>query len=99
MIERITKNEERLDKILTSIKNLEMAINQYNDNKKDIYLLSRYYGSDSWFKDKDAYENNKIPKIKAGVLGEDTVWNLLTNIDSLMLDMKKIVDNYYKNKN
>ena len=99
MIERITKNEERLDKILMSIKNLEMAINQYNDNKKDIYLLSRYYGSDSWFKDKDAYENNKIPKIKAGVLGEDTVWNLLTNIDSLMLDMKKIVDNYYKNKN
>ena len=99
MIERITKNEERLDKILTSIKNLEMAINQYNDNKKDIYVLSRYYGSDSWFKDKDAYENNKIPKIKAGVLGEDTVWNLLTNIDSLMLDMKKIVDNYYKNKN
>lgn len=91
MIERITKNEERLDKILLNIKNLEEALEVFKLNKKDLYLLNKYYGSKNWFKDKDAYENGKVSKIKAGVLSEDAVWNMNEEINDVINDMKTII--------
>ena len=35
-------------------------------------------------------EKNEIPKLKAGVLSEDAVWNLLENIDELKKEMNAI---------
>ncbi len=95
MKERIIKNEERLDSVLSSIKNLEKALEEFKKNKRNIYLLNRYYGSNNWFKDKEAYENNKI-KVKAGVLSEDAVWNMLDDIDDLIIEMKKVVKGFNK---
>ena len=95
MKERIIKNEERLDSVLSSIKNLEKALEEFKKNKRNIYLLNRYYGSNNWFKDKEAYENNKI-KVKAGVLSEDAVWNMRDDIDDLIIEMKKIVKGFDK---
>ena len=91
MIERISKNEEKLDNILSNIKELELALSNFKKNKKDIALLNKYYGSKNWFKDKEDYENNKIPKIKAGVLGEDTIWNMNEDINDLIKEMKSII--------
>lgn len=99
MIERITENEKRLDSILLSIKKLEDALNIFQDNRKNIYLISKYYGSKNWFKDKDAFEKNLIPKIKAGVLGEDTIWNTLSDIQDLMRKMQDIINDYNKKRN
>ena len=90
--ERITKNEERLDSILLSVKNLEDALNKFKLNKKNIYLLNRYYGSNNWFKDKDDYEKGHISNIKAGVLSEDAVWNMNEDIKELMLEMKRVIE-------
>ena len=42
---RISINEERLDKILKCIKNLEFAIDEFKNNKSNIDLLNSYYGS------------------------------------------------------
>ena len=61
-------------------------------------LLERYYGSKNWFHDKDAYENQEISNIKAGVLSEDAVWDLLEEMDETILKMKKIVSYYEKKK-
>ncbi len=88
MIDRINKNEERLDKLLESIKKLNNALDEFESNKKDLDLLKKYYGSKNWFKDKELYENGKIKNIKAGVLSEDAVWNMLDEIDELMNRMK-----------
>ena len=90
MIDRISENEERLDNLLASINNLEQALNDFKDKQKDLSLLKKYYGSKHWLHDKEAYEQNKIPKIKAGVLSEDAVWNLLENIDELKKEMNAI---------
>ena len=98
MIERITKNEERLDNILSSIKELEKALSNSKNNKKDISLLNKYYGNKNWFKDKDYYENNRIHKIKARVLSEDTVWNMNEDIKDLILEMESIIKEYKGNK-
>lgn len=96
MIDRIKTNEERLDQIIISIKTLENAIEEFNANKNNIKLVNKYYGSKNWFKDKDAYEQNKIEHIKAGVLSEDAVWNMNESINDLINEMKKIISFYKK---
>ena len=96
MIERITKNEERLDSITKSVKNLKDALEEFKAQKRNLSFIERYYGSNNWFKDKGAYESKKIPPIKAGVLSEDTVWDLLVSIDELMHEMTLVVKNYEK---
>ena len=92
MIDRINKNERKLYSVLLSIKNLENAINEFKKNKKYIYDLNKYYGSKVWFKDKDNYENDKIPKVKAGVLSEDTIWNMNDDIKDLYKEMRDIIN-------
>ena len=94
MIERITKNEERLDNILSSINGLEEALKEFKRNEKNLQLLKKYYGSNNWFKDKESYEKGLISKVKAGVLSEDTVWNMLEDIDNLIEEMRSIVDKH-----
>ena len=90
-VERISKNEERLDRINASIKKLNDAIDEFKSNTNDIKLLNKYYGSKSWFNDKDDYESGKIPKVKAGVLSEDAVWNMNEEINALNKKMNKIL--------
>lgn len=96
MIDRIEKNEERLDSLALSVKNLSVALEEFKSNKKNISILQKYYGSSAWFKDKDDYEKGKLGKIKAGVLSEDAVWNLFEEIDSILSEFKDISNDYYK---
>ena len=93
MIDRIKKNEERLDAAVETVKKLEEAIELYKQNKKVISLLNKYYGSKNWFNDKKALEEGKLPKIKAGVLSEDAVWNMNEDLNSALKEMKKIIKN------
>ncbi len=95
MIERITKNEERLNNAIIAIKDLEVALINFKKQKKDISLLKKYYGSKTWFSDLSNYEKNNI-KIKAGVLSEDGIWNMLDDLDNLVKEMKIIVNEYKK---
>ena len=89
--ERIIKNEERLDNVLISIRNLEDALNNFKINKKNMRLLNKYYGSNNWFKDKETFEKGELIDIKAGVLSEDAVWNMNEDIKDLILEMKSII--------
>ena len=94
MIDRIEKNEKRLDLIQANVKELERVLKQFKANKKELNLLNKYCESKNWLKDKDDYENNLIPKIKAGVLSEDAVWNLNEDISDLLKEMKSIIKDY-----
>lgn len=94
MKNRITKNECILNNALESTKKLEEALDLFKGNIKDIEKLNKYYGSKTWFKDKEAFESGKITGIKAGVLSEDAVWNLDEDIRNLIDEMQRIVDKY-----
>ena len=94
MIERVTKNEDRLDNIVSCIRNLEKSLEDFNLKRKDINLLNKYYGSKNWFKDKEAYEKGKNSNLKAGVLSEDAVWNMNEDINELLISMQNIIDSY-----
>ena len=98
MIDRITKNEERLDSILLSIKELGESLDNFNNNRKNLKLLNKYYGSKDWLSDREDYDNNKIPKVKAGVLSEDAIWNMNEEINYLIDEMKSIIKYFDKEK-
>ena len=91
-IERIEKHENILNDVLDNINNLQTELIRFKKNKKNINLLNKYYGSKNWFKDKEAYENNKIPRIKAGVLSEDAVWNMQEEINDIINEMQTIIN-------
>ena len=55
MIERIKKNEKRLDEITDVIKMLDFYLNEFEKKEKDIQKLNHYYGSKNWFKDKKSF--------------------------------------------
>lgn len=92
MKERINKNEERLDKVLESVEELEKALGNFKENHKNFELLNKYYGSKNWFRDKESYEKGEILEIKAGVLSEDAVWNLDERVAEIVSEMEKIIN-------
>lgn len=93
MIERIKNNEEKLDKVLDIIKRLEEALDDFENSQNIIKELNDYYGSKEWFEDKGAFETGKIERVKAGVLTEDAVWDLVIDINELLERMNKISRN------
>ena len=91
MIDRITSNEEKLDRINKCIKELNNSLDNFKLCQKDFKLLNKYYGSKNWFKDKDYYESGKINNIKAGVLSEDAVWNMIEEYNLLIKRIKRFI--------
>ena len=96
-------------KNIKRIKYYEKIFNQvnilkfdYKNNKalidKKINALNKYYGSKDWFSDREDYDNNKIPKVKAGVLSEDAIWNMNEEINYLIDEMKAIIKYFDKEK-
>lgn len=57
-----------------------MPLDKYEEVKKAIASLSRYYNSEEWKQDYADDEADKLPKdLKRGVLSEDGIWNLLSD--------------------
>ena len=80
------------------MRDLENALDNFEESQTLLKGLNEYYGSKEWFKDKEAYETGKIEKIKAGVLSEDAVWNLIEDVRALTERMNEI-SNQMLNKN
>ena len=86
-LSRIKRNEDLLDETLISISDLEKSLDNFKSNIKNIKLLNKYYGSRLRFKDKEMIENGSITNVKAGVLSEDTIWNMDEDIRFLIDEM------------
>lgn len=98
IIKRIQENEEKLDKLTEVVSELESALNNFEESQISLKELNKYYGSKEWFADKESYETGKIERIKAGVLSEDAVWNLIEDVRALAERMYEI-SNRMLNKN
>ena len=73
--------ERYLDRASTAVMELSAALDKYEDAQKAISALSRYYGSDEWRQDFADDEAGLLPKdLKRGVLSEDGIWNLLSDL-------------------
>ena len=72
------------DRASEAVKQLTAALDLYAEVQEDICQLSDYYSSKDWKRDFAADEAGRLPAdLKRGVLSEDAVWNLLTDIKAI----------------
>ncbi len=90
IIDRITKMEDILDELTTVVEKSDKVMNELIDSLKNLNTLKKYYES-QYMKDVMADKRNEIPQdLKRGVLSEDAVHMLLTDLFELSNKMKKL---------
>ena len=78
---RIRKMERCLVSASAAVKRLEAALDRYESVREAIAALDEYYGSGLWRQDLADDEAGLLPEnLKRGVLSQDAIWNLLTDI-------------------
>ena len=89
-IARIRQMERRLNRATAAVKRLTAALEKWDSTETDIQALDEYYGSDLWRQDFADDEAGLLPAdLKRGVLSEDGIWNLLTDVRELNKRLKK----------
>ncbi len=89
-IARIRQMERRLNRATAAVKRLTTALEKWDSTEADIQALDEYYGSDLWRQDFADDEAGLLPAdLKRGVLSEDGIWNLLTDVRELNKRLKK----------
>jgi len=90
-VTRIRQMERRLTSATAAVKRLEAALDKYEAVQEAIAALDEYYGSDLWRHDLDDDEAGRLPEgLKRGVLSEDGVWNLLTDVRDLNTRLQQL---------
>ena len=83
--------ERHLDTAVAAVKRLSTALDKWEDAQQSIAALDKYYGSEEWRQDYAADEAGLLPAdLKRGVLSEDGIWNLLTDVKELTERMKAL---------
>ncbi|RXJ45774.1 DUF4298 domain-containing protein [Gelidibacter gilvus] len=89
-IHRITKMENILDELTLVVEKSDKAMDELADSLKDLKTLKKYYES-QYMKDVMADKRNEVPQdLKRGVLSEDAVHTLLTDLVELSDKMEKL---------
>ena len=90
-IERIRYMEQILDEGVAVVSALSDTLEQYCAIQGRLEELSAYYHSPQWLQDFDDDATGKVPNnLKRGVLSEDAVYHLLTEMDSLKRRFKEL---------
>ena len=83
-IERIKQMELRMQRAAKAVMELSAALDNYESVQEDIAELDNYYGSEMWKQDYADDEAGRLPAdLKRGVLSEDGIWNLLSDVREL----------------
>ena len=89
-IERIKQMEMRMERAAKAVMELSAALENYEAVQEDISALVQYYGSEAWKQDFAADEAGLLPAdLKRGVLSEDGIWNLLSDVSELAKRIKQ----------
>ena len=76
--------ELRMERAAKAVMELSAALDNYAAVQDDIAALEQYYGSEEWKQDFAADEAGLLPAdLKRGVLSEDGIWNLLSDVREL----------------
>ena len=90
-IERIKQMEERLNRVSDAVKRMSEALEAYESIKDDLNALNEYYGSKEWKQDLADDEAGLLPNdLKRGVLSEDGIWDVLSEHNDMLEQMKQI---------
>ena len=92
-IKRIQEMEQALDDVATAHKALAAALADFSSKQEQLAELSNYYGSQDYHHDLAIDENGQLPSdLKRGVLSQDTVYDLITDLRSLADEMHRVAD-------
>ena len=84
LLSRVKRMEKSFAKVSAAAQDLAEALDKFDALKADIKRLERYQSSGQWLQDYEADERGEIPAdTPRGVLSEDGLYNLLTDIDAL----------------
>jgi hypothetical protein len=98
-IERIKQMELYLDRASSAVMQLSAALDNYIDVQESISALDEYYSSDDWKQDYADDEAGLLPpNLRRGVLSEDAVWNLLSDIKEMNIRLLETVLEILKKK-
>ena len=90
-IERIAYMEQILDEATEAVSSLSEALEKYSAVQDKLQELAAYYSSKQWRQDFDDDSAGKIPHdLKRGVLSEDAIYDLLTDVTRLEDQMRKL---------
>ena len=88
---RIRKMERCLVSASAAVKRLEAALDRYESVRQAIAALDEYYGSGLWRQDLADDEAGLLPEnLKRGVLSQDAIWNLLTDVRTLTARLRTL---------
>ena len=88
-IERISRYDMMMEEVSRATRELQSAIAAFRAAQLAAAELSRYYGSSQWREDFEADEAGLLPvTLKRGVLSEDGLYDLLTEVDELEKTLK-----------
>ena len=74
-----------MERAAKAVMELSAALDNYEAVQDDIAALEQYYGSEEWKQDYAADEAGLLPAdLKRGVLSEDGIWNLLSDVRELL---------------
>ncbi len=90
-IKRIEHMEDILRRGQTVRDALEETLEEFAALSPALAELSQYYGSDLWFFDLDSDQQGLLPvDLRRGVLSEDAVYDLLSDLDRLREQMRSL---------
>ena len=83
-VERVEAMERAFDRTRGVVSALEEALDAYESNRETMDELSDYMVSGTWMKDFELDGEGGLPAgLKRGVLSEDSLYDLLCEIDTL----------------
>ena len=83
-IERIRHMEEILNNASSAVRALSQSLERYESLLPAIEKLTAYYESSQWMQDFEDDCAGRLPdSLRRGVLSEDAVYNLLSDIQAL----------------
>lgn len=96
-VKRIKEMEQILEESTEIFANINKSLDQLEKNMKKYNKLDKYYSSENWFIDEEAYREGKLPEdLKCGVLSEDLAYNLFIENNNIAIRMLEIATKMLK---
>ena len=94
-LQRIKEMEDRLNRCSAATTDLAVQLDRMEKLREDMILLFSYYGSESWYEDREGQLPADVP---AGVLSEDLVYDQLEAVRDSAFRMLELSTDILKNR-
>lgn len=97
--ERISTMEKHMNDYNYTLSRLEDALDQFEKKQTDLAVLSEYYGSETWYADRESDDEGKLPPTLArGVLTEDLIFNALIDNKNIAIKLLEVATKIIKER-